>query len=353
MNKMNAETEQEHLSYNALRNAEVSHYGELKRIKSRFGSWEEAWKKFPRMKSSLDDPESEWEQLERAGVRLMLADDSDFPPLLREIPLPPFGIYVKGNLPDPTQPAIAIVGTRKATEDGVETARRLGAELARAGAVIVSGLAFGIDAAAHTGCLDADGRTVAVLGNGLDAVYPKSNERLARRILEQGGALVSEYPLGTPSLPHHFLERNRLISGLSLGIVVIEAPKASGSLATARFALEQNRDVFVVPGPARHQNFHGSHELIRSGARLVTSATEVLEDLNLVEPDPDTPAKNFGSEEEKIIFEVIGKAREPLEIDKIIEITHLESRIANQALTMLLLKNIVQEKGEGYVIGNS
>ena len=132
--------------------------------------------------------------------------------------------------------------------------------------MIVSGLAFGIDAASHKGCLEANGATIAVLGNGLDAIYPVSNEKLGKNIIASGGALVSEYPLGTPSLPQHFIERNRLISGLSLGIVVIEAPKVSGALATARFAFEQNREVFVVPGPANHRNFYGSPQLLRNGA---------------------------------------------------------------------------------------
>lgn len=351
MEKMSEKTEQERRSYHALRNAGVSSYAELKKLYRRFGSWTGvlASERF----SSY--PGAEWEKLERAGIRLILNDDLDFPPLLREIPFPPFGIYIKGELPDQMVSAIGIVGTRKATEEGKETARRFAAELSGTGVAIVSGLAFGIDAAAHAGCLEANGRTFAVLAHGLDSVYPRSNERLAKRILEQSGALISEYPPSTPSYPSQFLERNRLISGLSIGIVVIEAPHASGSLATARFALEQNREVFVVPGPARHPNFKGSHELIRGGARLVTAAAEVLEDLNLVQAsDPDAASREaFDTEEEKTIFEVLRNAREPVEIDKIVEITHFESNRANQALTMLLLKNAVEEQSEGYAIKNS
>lgn len=200
----------------------------------------------------------------------------------------------------------------------------------------------------HKGCLDAGGLTIAVLACGLDSVYPKSNERLAGEILAAGGALISEYPPGTPPLPHRFIERNRLVSGLSAGIVVIEAPEKSGSLATARFATEQNREVFVVPGPADHRNFSGSHGLIRNGARLVSRAADILEDLNIAEPSGGIGAGE--TDEEKIIFEIIKNSPEPLGIDKITEIAELESRTVSQTLTLLLLKNIVKENGEGYSI---
>lgn len=348
MERMNVDAEKENIYYNAACIDARNNYSALKKLKDRHRTWENVWMELSR-KSDLD-PETERKKLEQAGVHLILADERTFPPLLREIPWPPFGIYVLGNLPASQQPAVAIVGTRKATEDGIELARKFAAELARAGVVIASGLAFGIDSASHKGCLEAGGATIAVLGNGLDAVYPASNEKLGKNIIAAGGALVSEYPLGTPSLPHHFIERNRLISGLSLGIVVIEAPKASGALATARFALDQNRDVFVVPGPANHKNFYGSHQLLRNGARIVTEPSEILEDLNLAETIGQNNARqNFETAEEKIVFEILEHSSGALEVDKIAEIANLESRIVNGALTLLLIKNLAEENGEGYV----
>ncbi len=347
---MGFEIEKERRFYNAVRIAANDNHRELRKLKGVLGTWEEVWLELSRT-ASVSDPQTEWQKLEKAGVSLFLLDDPEFPPLLREIPWPPFGIYSIGELPESGKSAIAIVGTRKATEEGLELAHRFGFELAHGGATVVSGLAFGIDTASHQGCLEAGGQTLAVLGNGLDTVYPKSNECLARNILKNGGALMSEYPLGTPALPHHFLERNRLISGLALGVVVIEAPKASGSLATARFALEQNREVFVVPGPATHRNFYGSHQLIRSGARLVTQVPEIWEDLNLKETvQKKETLFDSGVPEEKIIFELLANSAEPLGVDKIIEITHVEPRLVNQALTMLVIRNVVHEEGEGYRI---
>ena len=204
--------------------------------------------------------------------------------------------------------AIAIVGTRRATPDGKSTARRFAAELARAGIVIVSGLAFGVDAAAHEGCLDAEGKTVAVLACGLANIYPRNNEPLAKKILAQGGAIISEYPPDMPAYPSRFLERNRIVSGLSKGTLVIEAPERSGSLATARFALEQNRDVFVVPGPIAHPNFKGSHALIRQGAELVTTPEDILESYGIAR-EKSIGAEFAGTPEEKAILEFLAAAR--------------------------------------------
>ncbi len=347
---MNADVEKEGIYYNAALTDTRNNYRALKKLKDRFETWENVWAELPRASNS-SNPEEEWKKLEKAGVRLILADEPAFPHLLREIPWPPFGIYVLGNLPESKKPAVAIVGTRKATGDGIELARTFAVELSRVGVVIVSGLAFGIDAASHKGCLEANGTTIAVLGNGLDSIYPASNEKLGKNIVASGGALISEYPLGMPSLPHHFIERNRLISGLSLGIVVIEAPKASGALATARFALEQNREVFVVPGPANHKNFYGSHQLIRSGAVLVTQSSEILEDLNLKEKTEEKNSlPDFETAEEKVIFGIIENSAEPLEVDKIIEMADLESRIVTGTLTLLLIKNLVKENGQGYTV---
>lgn len=284
---------------------------------------------------------------------LSLGDES-YPLLLKEVSNPPQKLYYRGVFGQEGQPHIAIVGTRKATLAGRQIAKQFAKELAGRGLVVVSGLAMGIDTAAHEGALEAKGRTIAVLGNGLDWVYPKQNEKLAERILETGGALVSEYPAGTESLPHHFLERNRIVSGLSLGVVVIEAPEQSGSLNTASHALEQNREVFVVPGPLNNPNYAGSHALLRAGARLVTKPEEILEDLNLSAPQNQVQnlfTNNPGlNEKQKFLLAAIQEAGEPISIDKIQELTKMDISAINRNLTFLVIQSIVKEEGGRYFI---
>jgi DNA processing protein len=287
--------------------------------------------------------------LREQNIQLILREDDRFPQLLREIPHPPFGIYIKGALPENDQLAIAIVGTRRATPDGKNTARRFAAGLARAGITIVSGLAFGVDAAAHEGCLDAGGKTTAVLACGLGHIYPRNNELLAKKILAHGGAIISEYPPDMPAYPSRFLERNRIVSGLSKGTIVIEAPERSGSLATARFAFEQNRDVFVVPGPITHQNFKGSHALIRQGAELIVCAEDVLESYDITKKRVAVAAF-AGTPAEKVILEFLASCAAPMDIDKITEATKLQPHTANQTLSFLLIKGMIREDGAGYMI---
>lgn len=207
-----------------------------------------------------------------------------FPLRLVCIPDPPACLWVRGDpshLPAPDEPSIAIVGSRTATRDGLDTARRIAASLARAGAVIVSGLARGIDAAAHEGVLDVDGRTVAVLGSGLARLYPPEHAGLARRMLARG-AIVSESSPDTPPHAGLFPRRNRLVSGLADAVVVVEAPEKSGALITAGAALDQGKDVMVVPGRVAGQRNRGGHLLIRDGARLVDSADDILLDMGWV-----------------------------------------------------------------------
>src|SRR3989344_2588948 len=195
---MNASSESEKLFYNAVWNAVGCNHREISKLKSAADTWEDVFKKFNKTESL--DPETEWMKLEKSGVRLIFSEEPDFPELLREIYWPPFGLYVKGEIEFLKNPTVAIVGTRKATGESLEVARRFGGEFAKAGITVVSGLAFGIDSRAHKGCLDASGKTVAVLARGLDGIYPKSNERLAGEILFAGGALISEYPPGVPPL---------------------------------------------------------------------------------------------------------------------------------------------------------
>ena len=289
-----------------------------------------------------------------------VAENSDeFPALLKEISDPPSKIFIAGNLPqDPPagNPKIAVVGTRKATSVGKSLAKELAKNLASSGIVVVSGLAIGIDTAAHHGALESGGKTIAVLANGLDKIYPAQNENLAEEIVKTG-ALISEYPEGTPSYPNQFLERNRIVSGLCLAVIVVEAPERSGSLATARFALEQNREVFVVPGPANHPNYKGSHQLIRDGARLISSAREVFEDLNLkIEPEnKNGPAINSGFSgikdgNQAKILTILSQSGRPLNIDKIIELSKLNPQTVNQSLAFLVLSGALKETEQGYTI---
>ncbi|MBN1409908.1 MAG: DNA-processing protein DprA [Spirochaetales bacterium] len=204
--------------------------------------------------------------------------DADYPPQLREIYDPPFLLFYRGRLPDFTIPCIGVVGTRRPTGAAREMAYRIGIDIASAGFPVVSGLARGIDSEAHMGTLRAYGRAIAVLGNGIDSVYPRSNVKLAEKILENGGVLVSEYPPDTPPRKHHFPARNRIISGLSRSLVIVQAPLSSGALITAHYALEQGRDIYVHSVGTGGNNSFGSEGLTRSGARIITSVNDILDD---------------------------------------------------------------------------
>ena len=293
------------------------------------------------------------------SINIINKEDLRYPALLKEIPDAPKKIYVLGELPlDPPAngPKIAIVGTRKATDQGKIIAKKIAEKLTNLGVIIVSGLAMGIDTAAHEGAIAANGKTIAVLANGLDKIYPAQNENLAKKILELNGAIISEYEPGKPALEHQFLERNRIVSGLSVATIVIEAPERSGSIVTARLAAEQGREVFVFPGPVNHPNYAGSHKLIRDGARLVSSIEDILEDLNLEIKNLKTEklkhdAKfNIIDKNQKIIYATLQKSSKPLHIDKIIEITKLEPQIANQAIAFLTIAEIIKETEKGYII---
>jgi DNA processing protein len=276
--------------------------------------------------------------------------DSAYPPLLKETVGGPALLYARGALPRPEDTCVAIVGTRKATKEGMALARETGETLARKGIVVVSGLALGIDGAAHEGALRAGGRTAAVLANGLDSVYPRQHEQLAKRILEGGGCLISEYPEGTPSYPSQFLARNRIVSGLSVATVVIEAPLRSGSLATARNAIEQGREVFIFPGDTRNRNYAGSHALIRTGARLVTSAEDILEDLGFASGESSVaPKKPLPLDtDEAAILALLHEAREALSVDRIIEATGLPPNVIGEKLTLLLLEDMIEESSGSF-----
>ncbi|MEW6263590.1 MAG: DNA-processing protein DprA [Thermodesulfobacteriota bacterium] len=222
--------------------------------------------------------ENEIEQAGRLGVHFVTLEDDAYPVRLKEIPTPPPLLWLKGDLQASDQAAVALVGSRSATEYGLQTAVRLAGELAAAGVTVVSGGALGIDTAAHGGALEAGGRTLCVLGCGLDVDYPRANRALFQRITGQG-ALISEFPLGTIPQAANFPIRNRIISGLSVAVVVVEAAEKSGALITARLALEQNRDVLAVPGRALAAKSAGANSLLKQGARLVESGQDVLDEI--------------------------------------------------------------------------
>jgi len=336
----------EKISYNTLNIITESKYQKLEKLFKKYKSWKKA---LDAEKNNFKyNPEKEYEKLEKNNIKLILFNDLEYPKLLKEIPLPPFGLYVLGNTQILNKKAITIVGTRKATSEGKLTAFNFSKKLSQSGLIIVSGLALGIDSAAHLGCLEANRQTIAVLGGGFFNFYPKINEKLAKKIINSGGALISEYNIYSPSLAYRFLERNRITSGLSLGVLIIEAPKESGTLNTARYAIEQNRCVWVTPGPINHPNFYGSHELIKQGASLVTTPEDILKDLNINYENKNE--KTVLSEEEKIIYNAIKEFGRPIDIDKIIEITNLKTQTVNKIISMLIIKNIVKETNQGYII---
>jgi DNA processing protein len=210
-----------------------------------------------------------------AGVAILSMEDRLYPPRLKEIYDPPLLLYVRGNAEALVSPGIAVVGTRHPTPYGSGMAERLACDLAAQGLVIISGMARGVDTASHRGAITAKGRTVAVFGTGVDVIYPKENSRLSEQIVAFGGALISEFSLGTFAAPQNFPIRNRILSGMSLGVLVVEAAEYSGTRITARLALEQNRDVFAVPGNVTNKNSWGPNTLIKQGAKLVATWEDV------------------------------------------------------------------------------
>jgi len=294
------------------------------------------------------DAQAELELCRRLGVRLLPQHDPEYPSLLKDIPDPPSLLYLKGRLEPRDQLAIAIVGSRRSTPYGERIAERLSSALARTGFTVVSGLARGVDAAAHRGALKAGGRSIAVLANGLATIYPPEHVDLARALTESGG-LVSEMPMHQSPLAGLFTQRNRIISGLSLGVVVVEATQRSGSLSTARHAVEQNREVFAVPGPVDSLSSRGCHRLIRDGARLVESVDDILDELGPLsrevraapdEPPVRHPAELALSDSER---DLLGQLDDtPTGVDDLIGRTHLTASQVMATLSVLELKRLVR-----------
>jgi len=289
--------------------------------------------------------ERELERLAQQEVQILTWEDAGYPRLLKEIHAPPLLLYVKGQLSLADDLAVAIVGTRRATTYGKEVTARLAGDLARNRVTVVSGLAKGIDALAHRATLDAGGRTIAVLGSGMDIIYPPEHARLAREIVERG-ALVTDYPLGTQPEAGNFPPRNRIISGLSLGTVIVEAGEGSGALITADYALEQNREVFAVPGNITSPRSRGCNRLIqRSGAKLVLDVADILEELNLTMAAQQLEMRALLPENEVEAALLQHISTEPVHVDEIGREAGLPIATVSSTLAMMELKGMVRQVG--------
>lgn len=310
--------------------------------------------------------EEELERASKTGVKIITWDDEGYPTLLKEIADPPLVLYIAGEVAVLDTPAIALVGTRHPSMYGRETARRFAYQLAGAGYTITSGLAEGVDTEAHAGALKAKGRTIAVLGGALDCLYPKSNTTLAREIATQGGAVISEYPFGRQPDRQTFPMRNRIVSGLSKGVLVVEAPMNSGTLITARQGMEQNRSVMAIPGRIDSAASQGCHALLKQGARLVTSPEEVIEEVQdlfvgksaRISASLANPLKKAALKEERPAPVLMAEERSVMAnieeggtlIDVIIRKTELPAGRVNALLVSLQIKRLVKLMPGGSVM---
>ena len=313
--------------------------------------------------AQFEELERELCELARLGGSLVRWSDDNYPANLRQISDPPPFLYVRGTLPAGETDCVAIVGARAASDAGLHMAHRIAMELALKRITVVSGLARGVDAQAHRGALEGNGRTVAVLGCGVDIIYPSEHRKLAESILEQGGALLSELPLGSAPVPENFPVRNRVIAGLSLGVVVVEAAEKSGSLITARLALEQNRQVFAVPGSPLTGKTRGSNRLLKEGARLVDCVEDVVEELapqltRVAERQPglaagkkarpDAPAYRATGREDQ--FQTVIEHLSPSErvhIDSIVESSGMNAQtVLGVLLELELMGTVTQHPGK-------
>lgn len=320
------------------------------------------------------NPDEEWEKMEKENIRIVTLTDGNYPKLLKEIPNPPYILYVKsgdkefsakggsppdgragasgGNINLNERPMIAMVGSRKFTQYGKQAAENFARELARAGIIIVSGMALGIDSFAHRGALDGGGKTIAVLGSSLEDknIGPRSNYELSKNITENG-ALVSDFSLGISSVPGNFPARNRLMAGMTLGTIVIEAALESGSLITANLALEFNREVFSVPGSIFSPQSEGTNALIKSGAKPAMSVKDILEELNIEKRSAQDQVKRIipaTPEEEKILKKL---SQDPAHIDTIAKLTKLEASAVSATLAVMEMKGMIRNiGGQNYIL---
>jgi DNA processing protein len=327
---------------------------------NRFGDAETAWKASPEelLSSGLSqrivenflnlrskiDLEKIYAQIQEKDIQVLTWDDPDYPRRLKEIDQPPPVLYVKGRIEPEDEWSVAIVGTRRITNYGRQVTEELAACLAQNGVTVVSGLARGVDAAAHQASLNAGGRTLAVLGSGVDRIYPPEHRRMAEMIIQKG-AVISDYPPGAPPEATNFPPRNRIISGLSMAVAVIEAGESSGALITASFAADQGRDVFAVPGGIRAPQSIGTNRLIQKGAFPLLDMHELLESLNLTRVVEHRTARTVLPTDatEAQLFDVIGQ--EPLHVDEIGEKTGMPIDRVSSTLALMELKGMVRHVG--------
>ncbi|MGB2815165.1 MAG: DNA-processing protein DprA [Dehalococcoidales bacterium] len=329
-------------------------------LENHFGSLKDAWQATPaelkkagldrnvvqaittwQPKISLDD---EMEKLAHYGVKVFKYKDETYPSRLKEIYDYPPLLYVRGELMPQDEWCLAVVGTRRATVYGRQVTEEIVSDLAQSNITVVSGLAKGIDTIAHQAALDAGGRSIAVFACGLDVVYPGENADLARKVMQQG-ALISEYPLGTKPRPDNFPRRNRIMSGLSMGVLVVEAGETSGAIITAQFALEQNREVFAIPGSILSSASRGTNHLIQEGAKLVRDYTDILEELNLMTITRQIEMKEIlpASDTESRLLKHLGA--EPTHIDEVCRSSGLPVSTVSSALAMMELKGMIKQMG--------
>lgn len=335
----------------------------LRALKEKFGSYETAWQasasqiracglREPALepilaRRPLFDPQGEYQKVLAAGVWMIADTDAGYPPLLKEISNPPAALYGKGALPavhfESAAISIGIVGTRRTTAYGLQATEKIVCDLVSAGIVITSGLALGIDTKSHQTALDAGGITIAVVGSGLDesVLFPHENIKLARKIVENGGTVLSEYPPFTKARREYFPMRNRIISGISAGVVVVEAREKSGALITARFALEQNREVFAIPGSIFSPTSHGPNALIREGAKLIMSVTDILDEFGIVYQDEARQRADV-TEVEASLLVLLEEAHSVDEMKRKLE---MQTADILATLSLLELKGLVRTMG--------
>lgn len=334
----------------------------LKKLYSYFSSMEDAWnapnaewqkagldeKVIIALRETVDkiDPDKEIERLACEKIGVLITKEKEFPESLKTIDRPPAIIYFKGKIDGASKIALSVVGTRRMSLYGRQVTEKIVSDLALSGMTIISGLARGVDTIAHETALEAGGLTIAVVGSGLDekSLYPFDNIGLARKIVSAGGAIISEYHPGTPALAQHFPARNRLISALSLGVLVTECPIKSGALLTARAGLEQGKEIFAIPGDIRSRNCEGTNNLIKMGAKAVTCASEILEEFGFSEA--------IAQKARKIIPETREEAKvldflsiQPIEFDRLVQKTALDSATLSSVLTMMEIKGKVRNVG--------
>lgn len=359
-------TENEHKFSHAFLSIPNVGSGTLRMLKTHFGTLEAAWSASPDAIEHIPnvrreqraallsgrrhvDPEEEWQKFQETNINLVIPGDQDYPALLQEIPDRPETLYIEGNFDwSKPVPMVAIVGSRKFTAYGEQVATKLAEDLTRAGFLVVSGLAFGIDSVSHTAAIETGGETIAVLGSGLRNISPASHIPLAKKIIEHG-AVVSEYPPTMIGGNWTFPERNRIIAGMTLGTVVIEAAEGSGSLITANCALDYNRDVFAVPGSIFSPYSVGTNALIKQGAKMVTGVSDILEELQQEQlhlfPEKDMTFKEVSGlsvEEQKVLTAL---THEPLHVDKIIKATTLGTAEVSSLLSLLEIKGLAKNVG--------